>query len=202
MFLILVFFRWFTMGKAPNKELWIDLMNLQCFLRHYFHHHHHHCHHLRPRCNLVHQAEERLSHQLILYIIGEDTVFGDSPCKWHTDNIRSRCISGRFEDSHCAFKHQAFYHFHQYHRHGLCHYMMVSSWSPSSSSFTASFISIFFSCLSLQQDPRSFLWQPTFPPFALITYPYYGKWRATFFFVFVTKWFNDYCECETRWWIF
>ena len=100
-------------------------MNLQCFLRHYFHHHHHHCHQLRPRCNLVHQAEERLSHQLILYIIGEDTVFGDSPCKWHTDNIRSRCISGRFEDSHCKFKHKPFYHFHQYHRHGLCHYMVT-----------------------------------------------------------------------------
>ena len=83
-------------------------MNLQCFLRHYFHHHHHHCHHLRPRCNLVHQAEERLSHQLILYIFGEDTVFGDSPCKWHTDNIRSRCISGRFEDSHCEFQHHSF----------------------------------------------------------------------------------------------
>ena len=164
MFLILVFFRWVTMGKAPNKELWLDLVNLQCFLRHYFHHHHHHhCHHLRPRCNLVHQAEEDWVTKffcicvaiLILYLgahnassvwVAIDTVFGTSPCKWHTDNIRSRCISGRFEDSHCEFKHKPFYHFHQYHPHGLCHYMMVSLWSPSSSSFTASFISFSHAC--------------------------------------------------------
>ena len=123
------------MGKAPTKELWLDLMNLQCFLRHYFHHQpHHHCHHLRPRCNLAHQAEERLSlhSSYLVNILSAKILF-----------LATHLVSGTLTISVLAAYRVALRTvtassnispsiiFTSIIVNGLCHYMMVSLWSPS-----------------------------------------------------------------------